>query len=93
MGARTSRIEARVEPERADRIRYASRMLHTSVSAFVVDAATEKAERVIAEQTTTEVPSAYYDRLLAALDEPPRAVPMLVRAARRVAEAPAFERR
>lgn len=66
---RTDRIEARVESERAERIRYAAGLAHASMSAFVVDAAVEKAERVIAEHRETVVPFDFFDLLLAALDE------------------------
>lgn len=66
---RSDRIEARVEPERAERIRYAAELARTSVSSFVVDAAAEKAERVIAEHDETVVPSDFFDSLLGALDE------------------------
>lgn len=93
MRERADRIEARVQPERAKRIRLASRLLQTSVSAFVVDAAAEKAEQVIAEHAYTSVPNKYFDRLLAALDEPPVPIPALVRAAERVRKRPAFRRR
>jgi uncharacterized protein (DUF1778 family) len=79
---RTDRIEARVEPARAERIRYAADLAHTSMSAFVVDAAVEKAERVIAEHRETVVPSDFFDSLLAALDET-TSVPALRKAAAR----------
>jgi uncharacterized protein (DUF1778 family) len=92
MAARTDRIEARVEPDRAERIRFASTLLHQSTSSFVVDAATDRAERVIADHAYTAVPSDYFDKLLAALDEPARPVPALVRAVAEVAENPAFKR-
>jgi uncharacterized protein (DUF1778 family) len=93
MGTREDRIEARVQPERAKRIRLASRLLQTSVSAFVVDAAAEKAEQVIAEHTYTTVPAKYFDRLLAALDEPATVIPGLARAAARVRKRRAFRQR
>ena len=53
----------------------------------------DRAERVIAEHQFTEVDDDYFDRLLAALDEPARPFPALAHAARRVADQPAFERR
>jgi hypothetical protein len=37
------------------------------------------------------VPSDYFDRLLAALDEAPQVVPELAAASRKVLQAPAFE--
>jgi len=79
---RTERIEARIEPERAERIRYAAELVHTSMSAFVVDAAAERAERVIADHKETIVPSEFFDSLLDALDEG-AAVPSLRKAAGR----------
>ena len=58
MTARTERIKARIDPESAERIRYASALEHTSLSGFMVAAAAEKAERVIAEHAYTLVPRA-----------------------------------
>lgn len=79
---RSERIEARIEPERAERIRYAARLTHRSMSAFVVDAASEVAERVIAEHRETIVPAAFFDDLLSALDDV-KHVPTLRKAASR----------
>lgn len=79
---RTERIEARIEPERAERIRYAAELVHTSMSAFVVDAAAERAEQVIADHRETIVPAEFFDSLLEALDEG-AAVPALRKAAGR----------
>lgn len=69
---RTERIELRAEPDRAKRIRHAAKLRRQSVSAFMLDAASERAERVIAEQTTTTVPSAFFDRLWKGLETTPR---------------------
>lgn len=66
---RTERIEARIEPDRAERIRYAADLAHTSLSAFVVDAASEKAERVIAEQKETVVPADFFDAWWSVVDK------------------------
>ena len=93
VAGRTGRIEARIEPERAERIRFASRLVDESMSAFMVRAAADRAERVIAEHQFTEVDSNYFERLIAALDEPARLLPALADAARRVAEQPSFVRR
>jgi uncharacterized protein (DUF1778 family) len=73
------------------RIRHASEILHKSMSRFIVEAATDRAEQVIAEATFTTVPSDYFDSLLAALDEPPRSIRTLAQAAKRVHSEPAFE--
>jgi len=91
MSTRTERIEARVEPDRAERIRFASSLSHTSVSGFMVDAASEKAEQVIAQASYTMVPSDYFDTLLAALDEPVEPIEALQAAAARVVEEPVFK--
>jgi uncharacterized protein (DUF1778 family) len=66
-----------------ERIRYASALQGTTVSAFVVDAAYERAEQVIDDHRSTLVPSDYFDRLLAALDEAPHVIPELAAASRR----------
>lgn len=87
MATRTERIEARVDPERASRIRCAAELAHASVSAFVVDAAVERAERILVEHHTTTVPSQFFDRLLAALDEPPVVASSIEKAAERRREA------
>jgi uncharacterized protein (DUF1778 family) len=72
MAARTSRLELRADPERERRIRFAAELSRQSVSAFVLDAAGEKAERVIAASTATTVPSEFFDQLWEALDAPPQ---------------------
>jgi uncharacterized protein (DUF1778 family) len=92
MASRTERIEARLEPARAERIRFASELAHTSLSSFVVDAAAEKAEEVIAAHAYTLVPSGYFDDLLASLDEPAAVIPELVAAARRTRSKRLFRR-
>jgi uncharacterized protein (DUF1778 family) len=81
--ARTARLELRAEVERERRIRYAAELSHQSVSAFVLDAASRRAEDVIAASTSTVVPSAWFDELWEALDRPPVANPALEALARR----------
>jgi len=84
---RTSRIELRADPERERRIRYAAELERQSVSAFVLDAASERAEQVIASAAATVVPSDFFDQLWDALDAPPNPNPVLqrrVRSRRRV---------
>lgn len=93
MSGRSGQIAARIDPAREQRIRYASQLENTSVSSFVVEAASEKAERVISEHHGTPVPPGYFDELLRALDAPPRVIPSLAAAAARVRESPAFEQR
>lgn len=79
---KTDRMEARVSPEERARIEEAASVAGVSVSAFVVSAAVERAEEVIAAATRTVVPADYFDDLLSALDEAESA-PRLARAAKR----------
>jgi len=65
---RTSRIELRADPEREQRIRYAAELERQSVSAFVLDAASDRAEEVIASASATVVPSDFFDDLWNALE-------------------------
>jgi uncharacterized protein (DUF1778 family) len=51
--------------------------------AFILDAAGEKAEQVIAASAATSVPSAFFDQLWQALDAPPRSNEALRRRAAR----------
>lgn len=81
--ARTARIELRAEPEREERIREAARLANQSVSSFVLDAASERANEVLRNATTTELPADYFDQLHEALSEAPAPNPALQRAARR----------
>lgn len=80
--ARTARIELRAEPEREEKIRYAAALVHQSVSSFVLDAASARADSLIAEASTTVVSAAFFDELLDALERPPRKNEALARRAR-----------
>lgn len=80
---RSARIELRAQPVREARIRYAAKLQNQSMSAFVLEAAAEKAEDVIASSTQTVVPSGFFDELLAALDEQPKPMPRLAKAAKK----------
>ena len=80
MALKTDRVEARVSPEERERIERAASVAGLSMSAFMVSAAVERAEEIIAEATTTTVSAEYFDELLAALDEAPDASPRLVEA-------------
>ena len=93
MGTKSERIEARIEPTRIERIRFASRLVEESMSSFVVQGAIERAERIIAERTFTTVDDEYFDKLVASLDEPAKPIAALQKAARKTAESPAFAQR
>jgi uncharacterized protein (DUF1778 family) len=82
MALKSERVEARVSADERGRIERAAATAGLSVSAFMVGAAVERADEVIAEATATSVPADYFDALLAALDEPEPA-PRLAKAARR----------
>jgi uncharacterized protein (DUF1778 family) len=83
MRNRVDRVEARIAPEQADRIRYAAELENSSVSGFLVSSAAARAEEVIASHTETSVPTEFFDRMLRELDEAPKIIPSLARAARR----------
>jgi uncharacterized protein (DUF1778 family) len=72
---KSDRVEARLSRDERDRIGRAA--------AFIVLAAVQRADEVIAEQSSTVVPSDYFDQLLAALDEAPEPSPRLAVAAKR----------
>ncbi len=78
---RTERIELRAQPARARRIRHAARLRGQSVSAFMLDAASESAERVISEERATALPPKFFDDLWRALDVRPKANRSLARRA------------
>ena len=80
---KTERIEVRAEPEQEERIRNAARLVNQSMSAFVITAAVEKANEVMASWSVTQVSSEFFDRLMAALDEPPKGNEALQRAVAR----------
>ena len=92
MPVRSERVEARLAPEERARIRSAAELSHTSTSSFIVTAALEKADAILASQRRTTVPPDYFDRLLASLDDP-TIVPELERAVRASRDGRAFRRR
>lgn len=84
MSAATARIEVRVSPEVKARIEDAASLGDTTVSNFVIAAATARADDVLRRhETHTTVPAAFFDDLIASLDEPAQANPALVAAIRR----------
>ena len=78
--ARTERIQLRAEPELERRIRYAAKLAGQSLTDFMLDAASERAEEVIASAQVTVVPEDFFDALWEALDEPPHPNARLARA-------------
>ena len=76
-----SRLNFRVRPDTEQRLRAAAAACDESLTDFVIAAAEERADEVLA--THTLVPADYFDQLLAALDEPVEPNEALRQAARR----------
>lgn len=83
MSTKTERVEARLSPDQRSRIERAAEYAGESMSSFMVSAAVERADEVIATHSATVVPADYFDHLLAALDDPAESSPTLTAAARR----------
>jgi uncharacterized protein (DUF1778 family) len=82
VASKTQRIEMRTDPDSQARIAEAAHVSQRTVSAFVLEAATSAADRVLARADQVLMPGDQFDDLIASLDEPD-AAPNLVRAARR----------
>jgi uncharacterized protein (DUF1778 family) len=82
MATRTKRIEMRADAESEALITAAAAARRVSVSAFVLEAATEAAGRVLGRADVTLMPADQFDALVGALDEPDDA-PRLAEAGRR----------
>jgi uncharacterized protein (DUF1778 family) len=63
-----SRLNLRVQPDVAHRLRAAAAATDQSVTDFVISAAKARADEVLASHTS--VPADYFDELIAALDAP-----------------------
>jgi uncharacterized protein (DUF1778 family) len=70
MAAKSDRLEARLTSAQRREIERAATLASESVSSFVVTAAVQRAEALVVEHSSTVVPAAYFDRLVASLDEP-----------------------
>jgi uncharacterized protein (DUF1778 family) len=81
--SKTARIELRTEPEQEERIRTAARLVNQSITSFMITAAIERADEVIANWSTTTVSAEFFDDLLAALDAPAERNEALSNAVRR----------
>lgn len=79
--AKATRLNFRVRPDTEQRLRAAAAACEESLTDFVIAAAEERADEVLA--THTLVVADYFDRLLAALDEPAEPNEALRKAARR----------
>lgn len=72
-----ARLEMRVPRDQAELIRQAAAARGESVTGFVLNAAAQAAERELAFERETVVPSEFFDRVLAALDAPDDVPPEL----------------
>jgi uncharacterized protein (DUF1778 family) len=83
---RSERINLRVDPEVDALLREAAALEHKSLSAFLLDAARERAQRTVDTYRRIEVSAEEFDRLEAELERPAQVVEPLLRLAERVAE-------
>lgn len=70
MAVKAERLEARLTSTERKQIEQAASLAGESVSSFVVLAALDRADILVREQASTVVPAAYFDQLVASLDEP-----------------------
>jgi uncharacterized protein (DUF1778 family) len=75
---RRHRLEVRVSAEQDALIRQAADLEDTTVSAFVLDTVTAKANRVVRQHRDLVLSNEAFDRFIAELDKPARPVPELV---------------
>jgi uncharacterized protein (DUF1778 family) len=69
--AKTARIEVRTDPEHEALLKEAASLTDQTLTGFILDAASRRAEEVIAQKSSTVVPSEFFDALLTALEQPP----------------------
>jgi len=85
--AASERLEFRVRSDVKERIEQAAELAQVPVGDFIRTAAQARAEEVIRSSVATVVPARFFETLLAALDDAPRAEPALARAADRARSA------
>jgi uncharacterized protein (DUF1778 family) len=67
---KTRRLEMRADPDSSALIAQAAQLVGLSLSAFILQAATEEASRVIARVNHAVMPADQFDALLSSLDRP-----------------------
>ena len=75
--SRRHRLEVRVTPEQDALIRQAADLDDTTVTAFVLETVTAQAKRVVKQHQDLLLSNEAFDRFIAELDEPAKAVPEL----------------
>jgi uncharacterized protein (DUF1778 family) len=83
---RSERINLRVEPEVDEVLRHAASLEHKSLSAFMLDAACERARAVVEEQRRIELSAEEFTRVLDELDRPAQVVAPIVALVERAAK-------
>lgn len=84
-----ARLEARLTKDQNDLLRWASASRGVPMSAFVLDAAIERAERIRAQEHVTSIAHEYRADFLAWLEAPAAHVPEM----KRLADVEPFEQR
>jgi uncharacterized protein (DUF1778 family) len=82
MATKTQRIEMRTDPDSEARIAQAARLAGQTISAFVLDAASSAADRLLARVHHVVMPNDQFDELMQSLDRADEA-PTLARLAQR----------
>ena len=72
------RLEVRVTPEQEALIRQAADLEHETVTAFLLETATERARSILKAHSSVTLSNQAFDRFYAALDKPAKVVPELV---------------
>lgn len=85
---RRHRLEVRVTPEQDALIRQAADLEDTTVTGFMLDTVTERAETVIEQRRDVVLSNDAFDRFLAELDKPAEPVPELSKLFSRHAKLP-----
>jgi uncharacterized protein (DUF1778 family) len=80
MSTATERMEVRLTPEDKSLLLEAAGINHESASGFVVRAAREAAKEVIERDQATVVPAAFFEAMVASLDEPAQPITELASA-------------
>jgi uncharacterized protein (DUF1778 family) len=76
--ARRHRLEVRVTPEQGALIREAADLEDSTVTAFVLETVTTRAQRVLKQYRDLTLSNGAFDRFIAELDKPPAPVDELV---------------
>jgi len=76
---RERRIHLRTTERDASKIRRAAASAGVSMSAFILESASERAERMLADQRAFEIPAKQWNAFIEALDRPARHIPQLAK--------------